>query len=60
MARNEHASIRNMNDFFEIRKITQRAYAFNKWRDTFNKINDCLEMLEFHHENSNTLIKKTA
>ena len=34
------APIRNINDFFEQRKITQRAYAFNKWRDTFDKIND--------------------
>ena len=26
----------------------------------FDKINDWEEMLEFHHENSNPLIKKTA
>ena len=37
--------IRNMNEIFEQRKITQREYAFNKWRDTFDKINDCEEML---------------
>ena len=54
------APILNMNDFFEQRKIIQRKYSFNKWRDTFDKINDWEEMLEFHHENSNPLIKKTA
>ena len=52
--------ILTIRDFFEPRKITQPAYAFNKWRDTFYKINDWEEMLEFHHENSNPLIKKTA
>ena len=54
------APIRNKNDFFEQRKITHRAYAFNKWRDTFDQINDWEEMLEFHYENSNPFIKKIA
>ena len=50
-----------MRDYFlEPRKITQRAYAFNKWRDTFDKINDWEEMLEYYHENLNPLIKRTA
>ena len=53
--------IRTMYDLiFETRKITQRAYAFDKWWDTFDKINDWEEMLEYHHENSNPLIKRTA
>ena len=54
------AAICNINDFFEQRKITQRAYSINKWRDNFDKINDWEEMLEFHHENSKPLIKSTA
>ena len=53
--------IRTMYDLiFEPRKITQRAYAFDKWRDTFDKINDWEEMLEFHNENSNPFTKKLA
>ena len=49
-----------LNDFFEQRKNTQRAYALNKCRDTFDKINDWEEMLEIHHENSKPLLIKNA
>ena len=45
------APLRNNNKFFKQRKITQRADALNKCRDTFDKINAWEEMLEYHHEN---------
>ena len=58
------APIRNIRDLYEVlfeqKKITQRADAFNKWRDTFDKINDWEEMMLVEHENSNPVLKKTA
>ena len=56
------APIRNIRDLYEVlfeqKKITQRADAFNKWRDTFDKINDWEEMMLVEHENSNPVLKK--
>ena len=58
------APIRNIRDLYEVlfeqKKITQRADAFNKWRDTFDKINDWEEMMLVEHENSNPVLKNTA
>ena len=49
------APISNIINFFEQRKITQRADANYKWRETFDKIINQEEMLE--HRHSNPLIK---